>query len=834
MNNVERIIALGGLFHDIGKVLQRAQVGKGTHSERGAKFLRELAEKTEIEEYKIIALFSEFHHEREMSDAKIKSSVKRVQPEKFGISETELINAIWLIDKADNISSSEREEDSRLNIKNPLKSIFTSVDIEKGKAESRYYPVTPLNFEDELLIPQKEILVRTGDYRFLKERIERELENLGGPNINKVLAILEHYLTFVPTMTSKENDISLYDHMRMTSAIALALYHYHRSDFKSNPEKFKEKLNTNEKKLLLIGADFSGIQDFIYTINMRGALKYLRARSTYLDLLGWDVALEIVERLRLTRANIIYNGGGSFTILAQNTEDAKNQLKKIRKEISDWLYKNFNGKLYLAIDWIEMSLEDIRDLQKGRLWEELKMKVNKRKTRRFEEILENGFFIDKEGIVKRAECDVCKKQITSEEYNRNPVAGELHVCDTCRMLWSLGDKLPKIKGFLRIEKNHRTENLTHKLSAPFSEFLTLELDIKKSIGVILEKIKPERIEVFVKNSFDISLIPEEAEFIPYIVADYAKIVKDDDGEHVITFEQLADKSVGAKRIGVLRADVDNLSLIFRFGLIKHSKLTLSRIATLSRFLDYFFKGYLNQIAQGRFWYIIDNRMSLPTLPTTLKENECPNIVIVYAGGDDLFIVGSWNEIFNLAFRIRELFRKYVGDNPNITISAGLGFFDENYPLARMAEITRGRLETAKNEGRNRISLLERMEVNKESFREFAETHKISYEWDHYKKLWGQYASNIYDERRNELKKIKDKKLSKSLLWKILQAQELYVRNPESINWSYILAYHLSRNGVEDMFKDLIAIDTSKAKTHRPQEVYFVDGILKIILFALRG
>lgn len=836
MNDVENVIALGGLLHDVGKILQRAQIGKGTHSKRGAEFLNNLAGKTGIKEYELLALFSEFHHKKEMNEIEIKSRVENVQPGRFGISKTEMINAIWLVYESDNISSSEREDDSKLNIRNPLKSVFTSVDIGKGKAESRYYPVAPLDFEQELPIPQKEIDARTGDYVSLKDGIERELANLRKPDINKVLAILEHYLTFVPAMTSKENDISLYDHVRMTSAIALALYHYHKDDFKTSPEKFKKKLYKNEKKLLLIGADFSGIQNFIYTINMRGALKYLRARSTYLDLLGWDIALEIIERLGLTKANIIYNGGGSFTILAQNTEEARHELKKIRREISAWLYREFNGKLYLAVDWIELSLDEIKDFKGGKLWEDLKTKVDERKSRRFEEILKKDFFIDKEGVVKRAECDVCRKQITSEEYDRNLVAGELHVCDTCKMLWELGERLPKIKGFLRVEKSIRIGDVTHRISMPFSDFLTLEVDVKNSIDEVLNRIKPKKAEAFVKNSFDISSVPEGVEFIPYIVADYAKKVEEDGNKHIITFEQLAGKSVGAKRIGVMRADVDNLGLIFAFGLIKHSKPTLSRIATLSRFLDYFFKGYLNQIAQGKFWYIVEEEVKdhLPTLHTALTENDDPNIVIVYAGGDDLFIVGSWNEVFNLTFRIRELFRKYIGENPNITISAGIGFFDENYPLSRMAEITKERLERAKGEGKNRISLLERMGVNREKFREFAETHKVSYEWDHYKELWRQYAGSIYDERRNDLKKINDKKLSKSMLWKILQAQEIYLKNPRGISWNYLLAYHLSRNNIEGMFRDLVAIDISKAKDYRPQGIYFVDGILKIILFALRG
>ncbi len=68
-----------------------------------------------------------------------------------------------------------------------------------------------------------------------------------------------------------------------------------------------------------------------------------------------------------------------------------------------------------------------------------------------------------------------------------------------------------------------------------------------------------------------------------------------------TFMELAEESVGIKRLAVLRADVDNLGTTFVSGFRRadgdEQYATLSRTATLSRQLSLFFKGYINKILQ---------------------------------------------------------------------------------------------------------------------------------------------------------------------------------------------------------------------------------------------
>lgn len=120
--NAKDLISLGGLFHDIGKPVQRASLYKGDHSEQGFNFLLELAEEFKKKGredtariYEKLALFSKYHHKDRMREI-----------DDLGLDE-ELKVALYLVYVADNISSKEREEPGKTgyDVTRPLKSVLT-------------------------------------------------------------------------------------------------------------------------------------------------------------------------------------------------------------------------------------------------------------------------------------------------------------------------------------------------------------------------------------------------------------------------------------------------------------------------------------------------------------------------------------------------------------------------------------------------------------------------------------------------------------------------------------------------------------------------------------
>lgn len=142
-----------------------------------------------------------------------------------------------------------------------------------------------------------------------------------------------------------------------------------------------------------------------------------------------------------------------------------------------------------------------------------------------------------------------------------------------------------------------------------------------------------------------------------------KYPTDDKGDP-LSFDKFAGDG-DFKRLGYLRMDVDNLGAAF-IGGFTDEKRTFSRYSTLSRSLDYFFKGFINSIWE--------------------KEKYNQSTFIIYSGGDDLFLVGRWDILLEMAEEIREKFREWTCHNPRLTISGGVAVVDEKFPVLKASQM----------------------------------------------------------------------------------------------------------------------------------------------------
>ena len=180
----------------------------------------------------------------------------------------------------------------------------------------------------------------------------------------------------------------------------------------------------------------------------------------------------------------------------------------------------------------------------------------------------------------------------------------------------------------------------------------------------------------------------------YILADYSKF----GNISSVTFEEFAKKSKGINRIGVLRADVDNLGQAIVSGFQSKRDgdryVTLSRTAALSRQLSIFFKYYIRSLLKNGEYSLEGNE--------GVKERQA---TIVYSGGDDVFIVGAWNDVIELSVDLQKMFRKYT--QGTLSISAGIGIYEDSYPIAAIAQET-GAMESESKRmpGKNAVTIME--------------------------------------------------------------------------------------------------------------------------------
>jgi CRISPR-associated protein Csm1 len=124
----------------------------------------------------------------------------------------------------------------------------------------------------------------------------------------------------------------------------------------------------------------------------------------------------------------------------------------------------------------------------------------------------------------------------------------------------------------------------------------------------------------------------------------------------------------------LKADADSLGVVFEHLLSNGNDLR--PMADFSRELDQFFTDTL----QREIKFGADSRWQ--------------SIYTVFAGGDDLLLVGPWDVMFEFAGRMRELFKQQFG-GCGLTLSAGIALTKPKRPIKAVVAEAERLLERAK-------------------------------------------------------------------------------------------------------------------------------------------
>ena len=105
--------------------------------------------------------------------------------------------------------------------------------------------------------------------------------------------------------------------------------------------------------------------------------------------------------------------------------------------------------------------------------------------------------------------------------------------------------------------------------------------------------------------------------------------------------------------------------------------------------------------------------------------------IIYSGGDDVFIAGAWDDIIELAIDLREKFRRYT--QGTLSISAGIGIYEDSYPISAIASET-GDMESESKSlpGKNAVTLLEDGEMHEIQEGDGKTVSDGTYSWDELK------------------------------------------------------------------------------------------------------
>lgn len=227
-----------------------------------------------------------------------------------------------------------------------------------------------------------------------------------------------------------------------------------------------------------------------------------------------------------------------------------------------------------------------------------------------------------------------------------------------------------------------------------------------------------------------------------------------------TFEQYAttDKgNEGNTYLAILRMDVDGLGKRFVKGFN-----SLAEYKTFSENLCKFFEKDVEE----------------KLLP---DKGYRDYMTVIYAGGDDLFVVGRWDKVIEFAKLVHNETAKRFS-REGITISGGIAVVKPKFPIAKAAEMA-GEAEDAAKQYR----------AEKNAFHLFGKTVTWDSEFEYverYKNLFTRYIS-LYDKSYGFSKSI----LHKIMLYaEIADINKMHRQQGKPLNYSYMwhMSYYLTR------------------------------------------
>lgn len=684
MNAKQIEVILGGLFHDIGNILYTHNVGI-SNCEEGYRFIKDagidnesILEQLKFQQYNILKEANIAEDSLAYITCWANSIVSRRSPEEH--------------------SKNTEEKKNISNKAVPLQSVFNIIN---GNNERKVYELEQVKENGEINFPVDNTINNSEEkYESIINNLKSGIKKfeLTGEYINSLLSLLEGELTYVSSASDINQlaDISLYDQMKITAAIGSCVYQYLESkEIKSYKKALMEDSSKayNEDYFLMFSMDISGIQSFIYKVDSSEALKSLRSKSLYLEIMLEHIIDELLEAVNLSRANLIYSGGGHAYILLPNTDEVIEKIKIFKAELKKWFIDNYGIDLYVAMGYKPCSANTLKNSPKGsyeNLFKEVSKALSNEKISRYSanEIRRMNSFRNEEST---RECKVCGRvdHLTDED-----------ICEYCNSFKRISrDILNKSFGFVTVvEEKDKVKNC---IKLPFDKYMLMEDE--ESLKHRAYTNESGYVRSYSKNKM-------------YTGVNVATRLWVGDYSSESSFEALAKASTGIDKLGVLRADVDNLGKTFISG-FKPEHTSLSRTASFSRKLSMFFKFHINNILENGE-YMIDGSVSAKR-----------NVTIVYSGGDDVFIVGAWDDVIGLAIDLSDSLKKY--SQGTLTISAGIGIFPKKFPVKAIARET-GLLEEASKsvQDKNAVTLFE--DAYNQDYKHEFDCGEQTYKWDVFK------------------------------------------------------------------------------------------------------
>lgn len=669
-------VAYGALLHDIGKFYQRTY-------EKSDLSRREL-ETTRY--HKNGNYYSHLHSgytSRFLNKyLEMNNEFEKLTSEHHHIDESEhFLNIIKkadqiasAIDRQDELKDNEAENKKGSFITARLYSVLSEVHFGKEKNDNSIFS---LSTRDQMNIPdanfvRKSLKESVDEYKILFDEFADEIEKniylkkrVNFIAYNYMYNLLNKYLVTVPASTygGVKSAVSLFDHLKISSAIASCLY---------------DKTCYDQEMFYMLEIDVSGIQSFIYQVvegsgTKPGLSKALRGRSILVGLITNAISYAFLNEFGLTVSNILFNTGGGSMILLPYNQSIEKRVMDLSKKIRKSLFDFFQTDITFVNAMLPVNKKELETFQTDKAIE-LKSLLGRNKMRKYQDIIDDAdFFFDK--IDFNSKCNTCGRVSKSEQ------------CFICKMVEKISQIYTKNESFGIVYDFNKTIDIKN--------IETLDLGFVRLLFINDKSyLIDDEISWYVDsiNNFGFGNEIMTANDVPL----------DKDSNTILSFEKilkLTPEEYGDKKLAILKMDVDNLGGIFAFGLKASDEprvqRSISKYVTMSRLMEFFFGHEIKNICREVSLKISENI-------DDIKNGTM--FYINYAGGDDLVIIGSAYSIVELALEIHKRFAKFT-NNKNITISGGINFQNDKKPIRFGVQMAEEALSMSKDGDKNAITLL---------------------------------------------------------------------------------------------------------------------------------
>jgi CRISPR-associated protein Csm1 len=650
------------LCHDIGKLVTRVDGNRLTDDEHAAESARFLREQLDDD---TAARIVEGHHEETEPDDR----------------ETAALQAANTLSR----NSPVKTDDI---LRGEVRDVFGTL----GADAARTYPLEQLQLDEAVMFANNEREQNLPSaYGTLYENLTEYVRP--DSSYERLVATLEVHTWCVPSDLER-GVVPLYDHLRTTAALGEALY-----DSSLDTEtltRLGDGGSVNGELFTLVKGDVSGIQAFIHQMRspddaQERFAKRMRGRSTQLWLLTEGFARLFMDRLDLPATSLIWSGGGQFYAIVPPTSDEA--IDDFTTEVNEWLMDRYRADLFFVVG---RATATDSTTSFSTLFGRAASDTDSRKYQKLGPAVET---LDSAVLGPPVEpCRSCGRDNLHDEER----------CRECRIQESLGGATATATHLSLVEGNH--EDADYTLDLPNGgvswRLTTYPTTAGRCYRLNSTQIEPDGSEDgFV---FTGSTVPHGGAV-----------------DRVWSFSEMGELGRSSvEHVHVGKLDIDSLGEAITTGMEGGP----ARLAALSSALDRFFAGYANTLADALEYHTpTENACEeclgrLEDAPArTVDHSRGPEltesetyyrldedsevhihekctarvspIYIGFAGGDDMFFVGPWDEAIDFGRDVRGQFATYTDET--LSLSGGYLLTRSKYPIGRAVKQAKIHLEQAK-------------------------------------------------------------------------------------------------------------------------------------------